>query len=143
MAIKFIYETDNINWDAAAEIFLKAYGREKDAKKMMMAFNNSMFKCFLFDDQALIGFGRALADGVFAAYIADIALDPAYQGKGYGKAIVKELMHMTKDHKKVILYANPGKEEFYGKLGFKKMNTAMAIFKNEAEMIEDGVISEG
>ena len=143
MTMNFIYETENINWEEASEIFLKSFGRPKDSGDMATAFSNSMYKCFLFHDKKLIGFGRALADGVFAAYIADIALDPIYQGKGYGKMIVKGLMGMTKDHKKVILYANPGKEEFYAKLGFKKMNTAMAIFSNEEDMLKAGVITEG
>jgi hypothetical protein len=30
---------------------------------------------------------------------------------------------------------------FYAKLGFKKMNTAMAIFENEEEVIKNGTIS--
>jgi hypothetical protein len=30
----------------------------------------------------------------------------------------------------------------YSKLGFKKMNTAMAIFQNEEEMIKNGTLSE-
>ena len=33
-------------------------------------------------------------------------------------------------------------ERFYSKLGFKKMNTAMAIFENESLMIENGTISQ-
>jgi hypothetical protein len=43
---------------------------------------------------------------------------------------------------KIILYANPEKEGFYRKLGFHKMNTAMAIFRNQKQAIESGVISE-
>jgi len=38
--------------------------------------------------------------------------------------------------------ANPGKEGFYSKLGFKKMNTAMAIFQDEEAMLQNGTISE-
>jgi hypothetical protein len=44
-------------------------------------------------------------------------------------------------HKKIILYASPGKEGFYKKLGFKQMNTAMAIFSNEQRAIEVGLLS--
>ena len=142
MKTRFEYTADHIDWKEASGVFETAFGRPKDAEKMALAFNNSMFKCFLYDDERLIGFGRALADGVFAAYIADIALLPEYQGQGLGKAIVSELLEMVKDHKKVILYANPGKEGFYGSLGFKRMNTAMAIFRNEDDMIQAGVLSE-
>lgn len=59
-----------------------------------------------------------------------------------GKQIVQYLIDQSQGHKKIILYANPGKEGFYSKLGFKKMNTAMAIFQNEEEMIKNGTLSE-
>lgn len=72
--------------------------------------------------------GRTLADGADCSYICDIALHPDYHGLGLGKAIVQKLINMSKGHKKIILYSNPGKEGFYAKLGFKRMNTAMAIF---------------
>lgn len=140
MTLHTDYTTDKVDWNEASQVFAAAFGRPKDKDKMAIAFNNSLFKCFLYDGDRLIGFGRALADGVFAAYIADIALLPEYQGQGLGKRIVSELLEMVKDHKKIILYANPGKEGFYESLGFRKMATAMAIFQNEREMIQSGVL---
>ncbi len=52
------------------------------------------------------------------------------------------MVNLSKEHKKIILYANPGKEGFYSKLGFKKMNTAMAIFKDEKHALDVGLVSE-
>ena len=40
------------------------------------------------------------------------------------------------------LYAVPGKEPFYRKFGFKRMTTAMAIFEDQAAMVERGYLSE-
>jgi hypothetical protein len=54
---------------------------------------------------------------------------------------VQKLVEMSRGHKKIILYSNPGKEGFYAILGFKKMNTAMAIFDNEKDMILNGTLS--
>jgi len=42
----------------------------------------------------------------------------------------------------IILYANPGKEGFYQKLGFMRMRTAMAIFQNQGRAIEIGLVDE-
>jgi hypothetical protein len=50
---------------------------------------------------------------------------------------------LASDHKKIILYANPGTEAFYGKLGFLRMNTAMAIWHDPARAIESGLLSPG
>ena len=94
-----------------------------------------MFKCFVYADKTLIGVGRALADGVDCSYICDVSIHPDYQGKGIGKDIVNKLIDFSKGHNKIILYSNPGKEEFYSKLGFDRMNTAMAIFKNKEQAI--------
>ncbi len=86
--------------------------------------------------------GRALADGVDCAYICDIAVHPGYQGLELGKDIVSKLAALSEDYRKIILYANPGKEGFYIKLGFKKMNTDMAIFKNQSGAARAGLISK-
>jgi hypothetical protein len=37
-----------------------------------------------------------------------------------------------------ILYASPGKEEFYQTLGFSKMKTGMALFLKAQQMKERG-----
>jgi len=51
------------------------------------------------------------------------------------------LVEFSGGYKKIILYANPGKEPFYKKLGFSRMNTAMAIFKNHDLAVKTGLIS--
>ena len=95
-----------------------------------------MFKCFVYSNEILIGVGRALANGKDCSYICDVSVHPNYQNKGIGKDIVNKLIELSKDHNKIILYSNPRKEEFYSKLGFDKMNTAMAIFKNKKQALE-------
>ena len=84
---------------------------------------------------------RALADGLDCSYICDVAIHPDYQGIGLGKKIIEQLCQLSQGHKKIILYANVGKEGFYQKLGFKKMNTAMAIFTNQSQAIKSGLLS--
>ena len=48
----------------------------------------------------------------------------------------------SRGHRKIILYAVPGKEPFYQRLGFKRMTTAMAIFEDEVGALKDGYIKE-
>jgi predicted N-acetyltransferase YhbS len=49
---------------------------------------------------------------------------------------------LSRGHKKIILYAVPGKEPFYKRFGFKRMKTAMAIFENQAQALERGYVDE-
>jgi hypothetical protein len=51
-------------------------------------------------------------------------------------------MEFSKGYNKIILFGSVGKEPFYAKLGFDKMNTAMAIFKNRDKALEWGLVSE-
>ena len=90
----------------------------------------------MYDEEKLIGVGRALADGVDCSYICDVAIHPDYQSKGIGKSLVSKLIELSYGHNKIILYSYPGKENFYTNLGFAKMNTAMAIFKNQEQAFE-------
>ena len=63
---------------------------------------------------------------------------PSHQGTGLGKEIVGRLVALCRGHKKILLYAVPGKEPFYRKFGFVRMRTAMAIFENPRLMAERG-----
>ena len=142
MALEWIYSLENLNWEELSRLYLVAPLGQKDPADLKIAFSNSMFTCFVYDSGELIAAGRALADGKDCSYICDVAVHPNYQGRGLGKAIVSRLVDLSKGHKKIILYAAPGKEPFYKKLGFKRMATAMAIFKNQAQALEDGLIIE-
>jgi GNAT superfamily N-acetyltransferase len=40
----------------------------------------------------LVGFARALSDGVALAYLADVFVDPAHRGHGLGVALVRRMI---------------------------------------------------
>lgn len=140
MKFGWAYSQENVDWEELSNLYIAAGMGNKSPADIQTAFTNSMFKCFVYDAGKLIAVGRALADGFDASYICDIAVHPDYQGRGIGKQIVLQLVEFSKEHRKIILYAAPGKDTFYKKLGFKRMATAMAIFKNQAQALQDGVI---
>jgi ribosomal protein S18 acetylase RimI-like enzyme len=140
MALEWKYSSENVDWEELSKLYLIAPLGQKEPADLKIAFSNSMFMCFAYDAGQLIAAGRALADGKDCSYICDIAVHPTYQGHGLGKEVVARLVDFSRDHKKIILYAAAGKEPFYKKLGFKRMATAMAIFKNQAQALENGVI---
>ena len=133
---------ERIDWDELSNLYRVAPLGNKKASDLKVVFTNSMFRCFVCDDGKLIGAGRALADGIDASYLCDIAVHPDYQGRGLGKEIVLRLRDLSKNHRKIILYAAPGKDAFYLKLGFKRMLTAMAIFANQDEAVATGLVAQ-
>lgn len=139
MNIEIKHSSEGMDWDCLSDLYYRAPLGNKSADSLKTVFTNSMFKCFVYADGQLIGAGRALADGYDCAYICDVALLPEYQGKGLGAAVVSDLVERSRGHKKIILYSVPGSESFYRKLGFKRMNTAMAIFEDPQWASEAGL----
>ena len=97
------------------------------------SFENSYTVVFIFDEEKLIGFGRAISDGFRQSAIYDVAILPEYQGLGIGKLIIENIVNNTPTCN-FILYASPGKEGFYESLGFSKLKTGMGLFVNMERM---------
>ena len=142
MALVWSDSLDNVDWQELSALYLAAPLGPKTAEDLKLVFGNSMYKCFVREQGRLVGVGRVLADGVYVAYVADIAVLPSHQGTGLGKEIVARLLDLAKHHRKIILYAVPGKEPFYRKFGFRRMRTAMAIFDDPQLAQTRGYIDE-
>jgi len=142
LKLKWNYSLEGVDWEELSNLYLEAPLGYKKPSDLEIAFSNSKFKCFVYDSERLIGVGRALADGRDCSYLCDIAVHPSYQGLGIGRDIVSGLVDLSRGHRKIILYAVPGKEDFYRKFGFKRMTTAMAIFENQDQALEKGLVSD-
>jgi ribosomal protein S18 acetylase RimI-like enzyme len=140
VALDWMDTLEGVDWEALSALYRAAPLGDKKPADLATAFSNSMFRCFVYDAGRLVGVGRVLADGVDCAYLCDVAVLPSHQGTGLGKAIVAKLVEQSRGHRKIILYAVPGKEPLYHKLGFRRMNTAMAIFEDQAVALERGLI---
>ena len=142
MDYSWVYDDSAVDWNELSELYRKAPLGEKSPKDLETVFGNSRFKCFVYAEGELVGVGRALADGLDCSYLADVAVHPDFQGRGLGKAIIRRLVELSDGHKKILLYANPGTEGFYRTLGFYRMNTAMAIWRNQEQAVSDGLIRD-
>jgi GNAT superfamily N-acetyltransferase len=116
--IQWVEDAAGVDWNELSELYRIAPLGIKPPDALATVFSNSMFACFAFRRGRLIGAGRAIADGFDCAYLADVAVHPDHQGRGLGRAIVRRLIAMAAGHSKIILYANPGTEDFYLRLGF-------------------------
>lgn len=127
MNIKIQTNCLNINWYEVRNI-LKTVGMSYvDSDIHKKSFENSYTVVFVFDNENLIGFGRAISDGVRQSAIYDVATLPEYQGKGIGRLIIENIIKNTPTCN-FILYASPGKEGFYESLGFRRLKTGMGLF---------------
>lgn len=135
--------TTDRDWPDLETLYRLAPLGNKSAALLKTVFDNSRYKWLVRDGETLVAAGRALADGADCSYICDVAVLPAYQGTGLGKAVVARLVEDSKDHRKTILYAVPGREGFYSRLGFRRMLTAMAIFRDGDAAVRGGYVDAG
>ena len=91
----------------------------KDLKKCLA---NSDVVISLWVDNEIVGFGRALTDGIYRGVLWDIVIDQNHQGKGFGKLIVKNLLSSKKiKNTKKLYLMTTNKKLFYSQLDFKEV----------------------
>lgn len=141
MSLDWKHSNEGVDWEELSALYRAAPLGDKKPEHLRKVFGNSLFVSFVYDGGRLVGAGRALADGGDCSYICDIAVLPSHQGTGLGKKLVGDLVERSRGHKKIILYAVPGREPFYRKFGFLRMKTAMAIFENQQAQLARGYLT--
>ena len=137
MKIDVKQDCAGVDWKAVSET-LKCVGMAYHGPDVhKRAFEASHTTVFVYHADRLIGFGRAISDGVYQAAIYDCAVLPEFQKKGIGSKIMNRILSRI-SHCNIILYASPGKEGFYQTHGFRKMKTGMAHFTKGAAMKKRG-----
>ncbi len=139
MSIEFTENPEGINREQLSVVFQRAPLGNRDPVKLRETFQNSAIRCFVWDGKELIGAGRAITDGVRYSVVFDVVLVLEYQGRGIGKQIMNFLTDRSKAPA-FLLYAAPGREGFYAKLGYRKMKTAMAKFSNPEAQAKAGYV---
>ncbi|MFJ9927943.1 MULTISPECIES: GNAT family N-acetyltransferase [Streptomyces] len=134
------YGLEGVDLEELSRLYRIAPLGHKPPEVLATVFGNSRYTCFVYAADVLVGAGRALADGGDCAYIADVAVHPDHQGRGLGADIIRKLLESARGHKKIILYANPGTESFYRRLGFLHMNTAMGVWADPERAVENGLL---
>ena len=84
------------------------------------------------DDSRVVGFARALCDGVSNGYISMVAVAPDRRGQGIGRALVECLIE---DDPNItwVLRGGRGSGGFWKKMGFKASELAMERVRASAQ----------
>lgn len=95
--------------------------------KMMQGTDRSVAA---WDGERVVGFGRALCDGVSNGYLSMIVVAEAARGQGIGREIVQRLIG-TDPEITWMLRAGHGSEGFWSKIGFTTSEIAMERTRQE------------
>jgi len=78
----------------------------------------------------IVGFGRALSDGVYRGVLWDIVIDQDHQGNGYGRLIVQNLLNSKKmKNTKKIYLMTTNKKLFYSQVDFKEVSSQSLLIR--------------
>ena len=76
MDIKIKLSCSKVDWKLVADILRKVEMGYHDPYIHKKAFENSYVTVFLYQNNRMIGFGRAISDGAYQAAIYDVAVNP-------------------------------------------------------------------
>ena len=98
-----------------------------DLKKCLA---NSDVVISLWVGNKIVGFGRALTDGIYRGVLWDIVIEEGYQGKGFGTLIVKNLISSKKiKNTKKLYLMTTNKELFYSQFDFKEVKSQNLLIR--------------
>ena len=105
-----------------------AQGRTiKDLKKCLA---NSDVVISLWVGKEIVGFGRALTDGIYRGVLWDIVIDQNHQGKGFGTLIVKNLLSSKKiKNTKKLYLMTTNKKLFYSQFDFEEVTSQNLLIR--------------
>lgn len=71
------------------------------------------------DGDVLVGVSRSLTDWSYSCYLADLAVDVAYQRSGIGRQLIDLTQQQLGPQCKIILLAAPAAKGYYARIGFE------------------------
>lgn len=118
--------TDYISADQYNELRKSVDWKPLNPAVAARGLENSSYIAAAYDGEKAVGFARVIGDGGYMYLIADVMVDPEYQGKGIGKAVLEQINRwldsLAEGERFVMvnLMATKGNEGFYEKAGFVK-----------------------
>lgn len=67
----------------------------------------------------IVGVSRALTDGAYSTYLADLAVDATWQGRGIGRELIRRTHEAAGVNTMLILLAAPKARSYYPHIGMQ------------------------
>ncbi len=114
------HDTQDVDIFQLARLLERAgwHERSRDTGRLAKIVSGSTFVVSAWHGDRLVGFARALSDGVSHAYIRDVAVLEDYRRRGIGRELLGRMVR-GRDEITFVLHAPPDLEEFCAEGGFQ------------------------
>jgi ribosomal protein S18 acetylase RimI-like enzyme len=115
-----VYPDDhNVEMDAFARLRAACGFAELPPEALAAQVAGSRWIVAAYDDVRLVGFVRAISDGISNAYVKDVMVDPAYRRRGIGREMMRRLMS-RREGIRWVLHTSEQAKAFYEAIGFSR-----------------------
>lgn len=99
--------------------------RTGSAEHFAQLIENSQRTAVAVQGEQIIGFARAITDGLSNGYLSMVVVDEQHRREGLGRALVEHIMGDNPDITWVLRAGREGAEAFFASLGFETSVIAM------------------
>jgi N-acetylglutamate synthase-like GNAT family acetyltransferase len=120
-AIRFCDRSTDIDLHQLQALLNKSafWAVDRQIEDLKIALDRSEPVVSAWDDDKLIGFARAVSDGIYRATIFDVVIDCDYQRLGLGRRLVATVLaHPCMQRVERIYLTTTHQQSFYERLGF-------------------------
>jgi len=106
------------------------WARNRTINDLKNCLANSDVIVSLWVGKEIVGFGRALTDGIYRGVLWDIVIDQNHQGKGFGGLIVKNILSSKKiKNTKKLYLMTTNKKLIYSQFDFKEVTSQNLLIR--------------
>ena len=110
-------DSHDVDLEALAVLRAQCDFVAKDSRYLAGQVSGARWVIHAYDADRLIGFCRAITDGVSNAYISSVMVAPEYRRRGIGRQMLARLM-ADRDDIKFVLHTRKEAAAFYAAVGF-------------------------
>jgi ribosomal protein S18 acetylase RimI-like enzyme len=110
-------ESHDVDLEALRVLRAACAFADKDRTFLEQQVTGARWVVHAYDGGRLVGFCRAISDGVSSAYVSSVMVDPAYRRRGIGREMLDRLV-AGRDDIKFVLHTRKEAAAFYAAVGF-------------------------
>ena len=110
-------ESPDVDLDALAVLRAACEFAPVDREFLAQQVSGARWVVHAYDGARLVGFCRAISDGVSNAYVSSVMVDPEYRRRGIGREMLARLIG-GRDGVKFVLHSRKDAIAFYAAVGF-------------------------